>query len=233
MIMSTQIRKTAQVVWMLLALGTFVVAISAQQAAGKKPAAKIQGESIDSAGDKPAEARPATNPPSAAPAKIATATEPGPGTASAATNASPAGSPAVKGGYLVVDFERLASFDFDPPSSSATNHLGMADEADGEIPADIKALDKKKVMLRGFMMPVIMDGENTTEFFITRNPMCCAFGMPTKLNELVTVKVGGKGLEPNMGQPVTIKGTLHVGTIRDAGDVTGLYRMDGEALVEE
>jgi hypothetical protein len=36
-----------------------------------------------------------------------------------------------------------------------------------------------------------------------------------------------------MGQPVTIKGTLHVGAIRDAGDVTGLYRMDGEALVDE
>jgi hypothetical protein len=53
------------------------------------------------------------------------------------------------------------------------------------------------------------------------------------MNELVTVKVGGKGLEPNMGQPVTIKGTLHVGAIRDAGDVTGLYRMDGEALVDE
>jgi hypothetical protein len=231
MIMSYKNRATIQAASLFLALGAFAAAGSAQPAAEKNPAAKTQGQATDAAATQPAAAPSATSAPPALPAKIDTTAAKG--TAAAATN-TPAPAPfPVKNGYSIVDFDRLASFEFDPPSSDATNQAGKADPAETLIPADIKALDNKKVMLRGFMMPVTMEEDKTTEFFITRNPMCCAFGVPTKMNELVTVKVGGKGLEPNMGQPVTIKGTLHVGAIRDAGDVTGLYRMDGEALVDE
>ncbi len=224
MSMSCKNRATVRAACLFLAVGAFGAASSAQPAAEQKPPAKIQGQAIEAA------APSATSAPPAAAAKIDTIAAKTP---AAATNTpAPAAFP-VKAGYLVVDFDRLAAFDFDPPSSDATILPGKADPADALIPADIKALDNKKVLLRGFMMPVTMEEDKTTEFFITRNPMCCAFGVATKLNELVTVKVGGKGLEPNMGQPVTIKGTLHVGPVRDSGDVTGLYRMDGEALVDE
>jgi hypothetical protein len=229
MIMSYKKRATVRAACLFLALGAFAAASSAQPAAEKNPAAKTQAQATDAAATQPAAALSATSAPPALPAKIDTTAAKGP----AATNTTPPAAFPVKDGYSVVDFDRLAAFDFDPPASDATNQAAKGDAADALIPPDIKALNNKKVMLRGFMMPVTMEEDKTTEFFITRNPMCCAFGVPTKMNELVTVKIGGKGLEPNMGQPVTIKGTLHVGAIRDDGDVTGLYRMDGEALVDE
>jgi len=43
----------------------------------------------------------------------------------------------------------------------------------------------------------------------------------------------GKGIVADTGVAVAIKGTLHVGVIRDGGEVTGLYRLDGETQVDD
>lgn len=218
MIMSFINRKTVQTAGIFLAVATLATTSSAQLGVGKNPPAKIQGGTIDAA-------------PQPVVAKIGTTAKPAPATASTVTNAPPVETPTPKGGYATVEFDELASFDFDPPSIPATNRVVTADEADKLVPAAIKALDKKKVTVTGFMIPITTEGNNTTEFLIIRNQFGCCFGSPPKLNELVTVKIAGKGVEQQMGQPVTVKGTLHVGTIRDSGDVTGVYRMDGEALV--
>jgi hypothetical protein len=224
-------RVVALVSWILLTVGPFCVSSSAQSAKDVKTPAKIQGETIDSAVSQSVLAPcSSTNAPSESPANAAkgsNATDP-------STNASLLTGFAVKDGYFVADFHKLSSYDYDPPTTSGAHVVGGKDEADADIPADIKALDKKKVMVRGFMMPVTINPDNlTTEFILTRNPLCCIYGAPTKLNEIVTVKVAGKGIEPNMVAPVTIKGTLHVGTVREGGDVTGVYRMDGEVLIHE
>ena len=234
MIMFSKNRIIALVSGILLAAGPFFASSSAQPTADVRTPARIQGEIIDSAGSQPVPAQCPTNAPSGSPAKSGAVAAKASDAHGSSTNASLLSGFAVKDGYFVADFYRLSSYDYDPPTTSGAHVVGGKDEADADIPADIKALDKQKVIVRGFMMPVTFSADNlTTEFILTRNPLCCIYGAPTKLNEIVTVKVAGKGMEPNMGVPVAVKGTLHVGTIRESGDVTGVYRMDGDVLVHE
>ena len=122
-----------------------------------------------------------------------------PAKAGASTTAAPVDTPATTGKYLNVEFDQLAAFDFDPPST--TNLVGSVDEADKLIPGNIKALDKKKVTVTGYMMPIATDGNKVTEFLIIRNPYSCCFGSPPRLNELVTIKVPGKGVEGRCFSP--------------------------------
>jgi hypothetical protein len=154
----------------------------------------------------------------------------------AVTNATGTGSTAYrsnKAGYLIVSFEKLASFEFEPPDTQITNRTAAADEADKLIPADIRSLDGKKVVIRGFMLPLKVEVEKATEFLLMRNQGACCFGTMPKMTELVSVITKGKGVEPILDQPVSIIGTLHVGTLRDNGYVVGLYRMDGEKMVDD
>lgn len=201
-----KIRKVVQAAAMFLAVATFASTNSTQATAGTKLQVKIQGEAIGASGGQPA--------------------------ATQSTASSPrTQTPATDGQYATVAFDKLGYFDFDPPS--VTIPPGAADEADKLIPPEVKIFDNKKVALTGYMIPVTTEGNNTTEFLLVRIPCSCCFGNPPKLNEVAMVKVPGKGVKEEMVKPVTVKGTLHVGTIRDDGVVTGLYRMDGDALVVE
>ena len=42
----------------------------------------------------------------------------------------------------------------------------------------------------------------------------------------------GRGIEPLMLQPVSILGTLHLGVLREHGYLIGIYRMDGEKIID-
>jgi hypothetical protein len=133
--------------------------------------------------------------------------------------------------YLHVDFQLLASYPFDTPNEKVTNDTAIA-QVEKQIPAQIKALDGKKVMIRGFMVPVKEVQGRSTEFLIVRDqPTCCYSGMTT-ITEFVSVKVPGQGVESIMDQPVTVQGKLHVGAVIESGYVLGLYRVDGEKLFE-
>ncbi len=132
--------------------------------------------------------------------------------------------------YRNVDFQLLASYPFDTPNAKVTNAAGVA-QVEKQIPDPIKALDGKKVMVRGFIVPVKDTKGHTSEFLLVRDqPNCCYSGMTTIL-EFVSIKVPGQGVETIMDQPVTVQGQLHVGAVMEGGYVLGVYRMDGEKLV--
>jgi hypothetical protein len=135
-----------------------------------------------------------------------------------------------KGGIVNADFETLASYTFNVPDMTATNHPSVS-QAEKQIPAAIKNLDGKTVRIRGFMMPVKELQGKTTEFLITRSQPSCCFSGATEITEFVTVKVPGKGFDTLMDDPITIQGTLHVGAITDSGFIVGLYLLDGEKLI--
>jgi len=133
--------------------------------------------------------------------------------------------------YLNVDFQLLASFPFEAPNDKLTNDTQIA-QVEKQIPAAIKALDGKNVMVRGFMVPVKDVQGHSTEFLIVRDqPTCCYSGMTT-ITEFVSVKVPGMGVESILDQPITVQGKLHVGAVLESGYVLGVYRMDGEKLAE-
>src|SRR5579883_949421 len=108
-----------------------------------------------------------------------------------------------QGAYLEVGFDRLAAFDYEPPDRD-------------RIPADIRALNGRKVAVKGFMMPLTVVGQVTTEFLIMRDQSACCFGVVPRMNYWVDVRVPG-GVNTLMDRVVTAYGTLKVGEVRDGG----------------
>ena len=153
----------------------------------------------------------------------------------AASGARPA-TGGIKGvdGSGNVAFDLLASYKFDVPDKPLTNNPAKLAEVNGQIPAPVKSLNEKKVIVRGFMLPLKLERGKVTEFLLLRNPPACCYGVPPMITEWVTVKVHGKGLDLEMGDPVSIQGTLRVGATRDReGYFDGLYQMEGERIVDE
>ncbi len=137
------------------------------------------------------------------------------------------------GEFLIVGFDRLAGFNYDIPDElPATTNTTVKPVAPPkeQIPAAVKAFDKQRVVLKGFMLPLKVEGGLITELLIMRDQSMCCYGSVPKINEWVSVKMTGKGVKPIMDQAVTLYGKLHVGEIRENGYLVGIYQMDGERL---
>jgi len=148
----------------------------------------------------------------------------GPPQALTGTN-SPAASDN-KGDALVVDFSTLAGYNYVVSDTPLTNQVRGADIADQQIPASVKALGSKKVIITGFMMPLREKGDKATDFLIMRTQSSCCYGIAPAITELVTVKAAGAGVPTIMDELVKIEGTLRVGTLREDGYIVGIYQMD-------
>lgn len=115
-----------------------------------------------------------------------------------------------------------------------TNNVAeVSAKTDALIPAKVKAFDKKKVALKGFMLPLKVEGGLVTEMLIMKDQSMCCYGTVPKIHEWVSVKMTDKGVKPLMDQPVTLMGKLYVGEMRENGYLTGIYRMDGEKMAAE
>lgn len=196
----------------LAAAGCLLATAAEPAKSGKQP---VRGAPIQKL------APPPTN---AAPAEVKTAS----------TNA-PAALGAVQkdGDFLIVGFDRLAAFNYDIPDDApaGTNTTAKAVAPPKEqIPANVKAFDKQRVALKGFMLPLKVEGGLITELLIMRDQSMCCYGTVPKINEWVSVKMTGKGVKPIMDQAVTLYGKLHVGEIRENGYLVGIYQMDGEKV---
>jgi hypothetical protein len=152
-------------------------------------------------------------------------------TNAATAKAAKPGGPA---GYIDLGFETLSQFQFqeleevmDGRKDPATASRKTAEQ----IPAGIKALDEKNIALTGFMVPLKLEEGRVTEFMLVQNQMSCCYGAVPRINEWVTVRVGGKGVKLIMDEPVVVRGKLHVGGIRENGYLTGIYRLDGDKLL--
>jgi len=184
-------------------------------------------QSAEPAGDirgAPIAAKPATPPTNAA---VAAATTPLATNAAALTNPS-----APPGGYATVGFEQLSGYQIeisDELLGPQTNKTVLT--ADGQIPEPIKGLNNKRISLRGFMLPLKVEGGLVTEMLIMKDQSMCCYGTTPRINEWVSVKMKG-GVKPLMDEPVTLMGTLKVGETRENGYLVGIYAMDGDKMAE-
>lgn len=129
-----------------------------------------------------------------------------------------------RGGFKDVDLRWLSDFEVDQQLAT-----------DADIPADRRALDGKRVLLRGEMYkPDAWQGpvkHFTLVFSITK---CCVTSAP-KIQHFVrsTVVDGGSG-NAYPDQAVEVMGTLHVGVQRDkdSGKILSIYRLDVESVKE-
>jgi hypothetical protein len=127
---------------------------------------------------------------------------------------------------VVIGFDRLAAFAYELPDDDAT-----AEESRGallrQIPSPIRALDKRQVALKGFMLPLKLENGLVTRLLLLRDQSLCCFGVVPRLNEWVNVKMTGKGVKAVLDQPVTIFGQFHVEEVRENGYLVGIYALDG------
>ena len=104
-------------------------------------------------------------------------------------------------GYAEETFATLAGFDFILTKEMAEGGAkpeGIAAQARAQIPAGIQALDGKRVVIEGFLLPVKMNDSRAVEFLLMRNQSMCCYGVPPKINEWITVEMKGPGVKPVM-----------------------------------
>ena len=142
--------------------------------------------------------------------------------------------PATKDGFTTVSFEKLAGYSIEVPDDllgPLTNDAAIAAaKTDAMIPQPVRALDKMRISLTGFMLPLKVEGGLVTELLIMKDQSMCCYGSTPKLNEWVSIKMTGAGVKAIMDQPVTLFGKLHVGEMRENGYLVGIYKMDGEKM---
>ncbi len=132
--------------------------------------------------------------------------------------------------YLTVGFDYLSGFEYVIPEEGSTNAVTKVDASKDQIPKTVRSLNNQRVALKGFMLPLKVEGGLITELLVMRDQSMCCYGSVPKINEWVSVKMTSKGVKPIMDQAVTLYGKLKVGEIRENGYLVGIYEMDGESM---
>ena len=117
-----------------------------------------------------------------------------------ATNAvaRPADISTTNSALTVVGFELLSAFKYEVPEEGSAGTVPKptavpAVDPDGQIPAKVKAFNGRRVALKGFMLPLKVEGGLVTELLLMRDQSMCCFGTVPKINEWVAVKMTGTG----------------------------------------
>src|SRR5258705_3403915 len=145
-----------------------------------------------------------------------------PVTSRPATNAARDKTPAVsfsnEEAYTPIGFDNLAGYQIeisDDLLGPQTNKVVTS--ADAQIPEAVKKLSNKRISLRGFMLPLKVEGGLVTELLIMKDQSMCCYGTTPRINEWVSVKMKSGGVRPLMDEPGTLIGTLKVGETRANG----------------
>tara|TARA_A100001037_G_C14835039_1_gene493860 strand:- start:18 stop:539 length:522 start_codon:yes stop_codon:yes gene_type:complete len=135
------------------------------------------------------------------------------------------------GDYSIVDFKDLSGFKYEVPDDPITNPKAKAILENNKIPETVQKLNKKKVVITGYMLPLRVEDGKITEFLVLRDQSACCFGAVPKINEWINVRMPkGKGVKPLMDVKVTFFGILKVGEVLENGYLVGIYEMDGHKI---
>ena len=99
------------------------------------------------------------------------------------------------------------------------------------IPAFIKNLDGQYVQMAGYMMP-LNQTEQATEFVLVQFLWGCCYGQPPAIDHVVLVKMLNGQKSRVYSGPVCVRGTFHVGEMREDGYLVSLYRLEAENVVD-
>lgn len=139
------------------------------------------------------------------------------------------GKPAVsKSGYMFLDFWFLAGFDYNPTEPFEPSPK----QAKGTIPANILALQGKKVEIYGNILPLDYDSSGTTTFILNASVDACGFGGVPRINEwiYVTMKPGQKARTYGAGYEILVRGTFSIAEEVEKGRVVGLYSIVADSV---
>lgn len=142
----------------------------------------------------------------------------------------PAGAPS-DGGYVKAGFDLLASYMFVPAELDPSAPPGTPPPSGAkQIPAQVKELDGKNVIVTGYMLPTKVEKGLVREFLLVASAMLCCYGQTPQVNEFVVVKMSGAGVKPVMDTPVQFYGKLIVKEMYEDGFLTNIYSLEGEKM---
>ncbi len=130
-------------------------------------------------------------------------------------------------GYVRVGFDVLGGFEFTAPTDPAETAAAGRPSALTPLPAQVRGLDGQKVRVRGYMLPLKMEGPRTTEFLLLASSMLCCYGVVPAMNQWIVVRTP-EGVEPLQDVPLEFQGTLHVKERFEHGMLSAIYQLDGE-----
>jgi hypothetical protein len=134
-------------------------------------------------------------------------------------------------GYAKVHYSQLAGFKFRPPPQPIAPGQPPP-EVLGQVPAGIRRLDGKKVVLTGYMLPLKLENGLATEFFFLSSPTLCCYGVVPEVNEWMLVKMRKEGLPAVQDVPLFLAGRLRVQARWEEGYLVGIYEMEGDGLLK-
>lgn len=124
------------------------------------------------------------------------------------------------GNYISAELKPLGQFPFDEQNGLLT-----------DVPKDYRALDGKRVELKGMMWQLQSAGPNVAQFQLVYNIQKCCFNGPPLVQERVFVHLPRDKKIRWYDQLVSCVGTLHVRLKRDdQGTVRSVYDMDLDSL---
>ena len=141
------------------------------------------------------------------------------------------GPPEMVAGYAKVHFSQLAGFKYRTPPQPVPAGETPPD-ALAQVPAVIRRLDGRKVVLSGFMLPLKLENGFATEFFLLSNSSLCCYGITPEMNEWIHVRMRDEGLPAVQDVPVFLAGKLLVQARWEGGYLTGIYEMEGHGLLK-
>ena len=128
--------------------------------------------------------------------------------------------------FLPITFAILGGYFYELPPPGAADPDSKTQD---RIPATIRALDKRKISVQGFMVPVRLEKGMTTQFMLVKDQSLCCYGRIPRMNEWIMVKMPAGKPAPFIGdRPVTVFGKIDVSEEIEKGEVLSLYRMDAE-----
>ncbi|MFN8854840.1 MAG: hypothetical protein ACK50P_04715 [Planctomycetaceae bacterium] len=95
------------------------------------------------------------------------------------------------------------------------------------ISPDVIDLNDKPVFIKGYMYPS-RQREGLHEFVLVKDTGDCCFGRQPKLSDMIVVHMkDGQTVKYREQQLVSVAGTFRIAGVHQAGDILGVYTLDG------
>lgn len=129
-------------------------------------------------------------------------------------------------GVTPTTFEALS--DFELPSGFSGRSSG---DVLKRIPKSVLALDSRKVLIQGFMIPTRLAKDmQVREFMLARSQASCCYGRPMQLYDVVEVRMADQPVGLTMDRVLTVIGNLHVKERWEGNFLGSIYQLDAESV---
>lgn len=127
-------------------------------------------------------------------------------------------------------FDLLSAFPYviADAGTGASPEAIQAARATDQVPAWIRTLDRQRVVLTGFLMPLTFEGGLSTKFILMKDLNTCCYGAVPNMNDYVIVTMKGKGISPVQDIPVRLVGTFRIDEKYEDNYLVSLFVMEGE-----